>query len=52
MKTLIFVAGGTGNLGGKIIDSLLSHGADVRTIVRKDGETDKVNKLKALGVEV
>jgi uncharacterized protein YbjT (DUF2867 family) len=52
MKKLILVAGGTGNLGGKIVRALVEKGADVRAIVRASSDLEKVNQLKQLGVQV
>jgi len=52
MKKSILVAGGTGNLGGKIVRALVGNGADVRAIVRASSDPEKVNQLKQLGVQV
>jgi uncharacterized protein YbjT (DUF2867 family) len=52
MKTTILVAGGTGNLGGRIIKALLKKGAAVRTIVRTGTDDTKVQKLEQQGVKV
>ena len=52
MKTTILVAGGTGNLGGRIIKVLLAKGADVRAIVRSTTDNSKVHKLEQQGVKV
>ena len=52
MKKTILVAGGTGNLGGKIIKAVLHEGADVRAIVRHSSDAGKVNELQRRGVEV
>lgn len=52
MKNTILVAGGTGNLGGRIVRDLIKRGADVRAIVRQETEAEKVEKLKNLGAEV
>lgn len=52
MNTSILVAGGTGNLGGRIIKSLLNKGASVRTIVRIGTDKEKVTQLEQQGVEV
>ena len=49
---LVVVAGGTGNLGGRIVHALLTHGAQVRTLVRPDTEPTKITELTAHGVEV
>lgn len=52
MKQTILVAGGTGNLGGRIIRDLIKRGAEVRAIIRQETEPDKVKKIKQLGAEV
>lgn len=52
MKNTILVAGGTGNLGGRIVRDLIKRGASVRAIVRHETEPDKVEKLKQHGAEV
>ena len=52
MKSTILVAGGTGNLGGRIVKALLKRGATVRAIVRSGSELEKNEKLIALGAEV
>ena len=50
--TTIIVAGGTGDLGGRIIKALLNDGAEVRAVVRTGADTAKVEKLEQLGVKV
>ena len=52
MQKTIFVLGATGNLGGKITKALLKNGAEVKAIVRLETQTEKINELKKLGVEV
>jgi hypothetical protein len=52
MKTTILVAGGTGNLGGRIITALIKRGAEVRAIVRQGSEQKKIVKLTELGAKV
>jgi NmrA-like family len=52
MKPTILVAGGTGNLGGRIIKALIERGAEVRAIVRNGSESEKIAKLTELGAEV
>ena len=52
MKNTITVAGGTGNLGGRIVRDLIKRGAVVRAIVRPETDADKVEKLKNFGAEV
>jgi len=49
-KPIIVIAGGTGNLGERIIRNLLSHGAEVRAIVRPDSA--KIKHLESLGAQV
>lgn len=48
----ILVAGGTGDLGGRIIKALLRNGADVRAIVRQGTHDAKVQRLEQQGVKV
>jgi NmrA-like family len=52
MKPTILVAGGTGNLGGRIIKALIKRGAEVRAIVRNGSEPGKIAKLTELGAKV
>lgn len=52
MKKTILVAGATGNLGIRICEALLARGASVKAIVRESTDTDKIELLKELGVEV
>ena len=52
MKKIIVVVGATGNLGGKIVNALLTNGAEVRAIVRLATSADKINKLEQSGVMV
>ena len=52
MNTSILVAGGTGNLGGRIIAALLKRGAAVRAIVRAETDPAKVDALVRQGVDV
>jgi NmrA-like family len=52
MKLTILVAGGTGNLGGRIIKALIKRGAEVRAIVRNGSEPEKITKLTELGAKV
>jgi len=52
MNKIIIVIGATGNLGGKIVDSLLAKGAQVKAIVRLETDADKIKHLKQKGVEV
>jgi len=52
MKKIIVVAGGTGNLGERIINALLEGGAEVRAVIRTNTDLEKVNKLEKLGAIV
>jgi NmrA-like family len=52
MNQPILVAGGTGNLGGRIVKALIARGAEVRAIVRNGSEPEKIAKLTALGAKV
>ena len=48
----IVVAGGTGNLGGKIVRALLDKGAQVRVLVRSTSDAEIVSHLEQIGAEV
>ncbi len=52
MRKTILVAGATGNLGGKIVDALISNEADVRAIVRAESDRKKVGVLRDKGVRI
>ncbi|WP_231590589.1 alpha/beta fold hydrolase [Hymenobacter terrenus] len=52
MNSSILVAGGTGNLGGRIIAALRQRGATVRAIVRAETDEAKVTELLRHGVDV
>ncbi len=52
MTKTILVAGGTGDLGGRIIDALLDRGANVRALVRTSTNSAKVETLEKRGVTV
>jgi NmrA-like family len=52
MNKIIVVAGGTGNLGKKIIHALLERGVEVRAVVRTTTDLEKVNILEKLGAIV
>jgi NmrA-like family len=52
MKPIILVAGGTGNLGERIIKALIKRGAEVRAIVRSSSKPEKIAKLTELGAKV
>ncbi len=52
MKQTILVAGGTGNLGGRIVKALIKRGASVRVLSRNNIERVKIKKLTELGAEI
>ncbi len=52
MNKIILVAGGTGNLGERIINALLDRGAEVHAVIRSGGDPKKTDKLQNLGVKV
>ena len=52
MNPPILVAGGTGNLGGRIITALLERGAAVRAVVRAETDQAKVDELARQGVDI
>ena len=52
MKQTILVAGGTGNLGRRIVKAAIARGAEVRAIVRNGSEPEKIENLTELGAEV
>ncbi|RYZ47507.1 MAG: NmrA family protein, partial [Sphingobacteriales bacterium] len=52
MEKEIVVAGGTGNLGDRIIKALLNKGAKVRAIVRPGSDEQKVGQLDNLGAKI
>jgi NmrA-like family len=52
MKSTILVAGGTGNLGGRIIKALIARGAAVRAIVRNGSTPEKIKTLTEIGAEL
>jgi uncharacterized protein YbjT (DUF2867 family) len=52
MKKIIVIVGATGNLGGKIVKSLLAKDAEVRAIVRLETDLKKVKELEQKGVKV
>lgn len=52
MKSTILVAGATGNLGSKIVDALISRGAEVRAIARPSSDDAKLKALEEKGVKV
>ena len=50
-QNIIIVAGGTGNLGGRIVKALLNKGAEVRVLVRPSSDQKKIRFLGELGGE-
>jgi NAD(P)-dependent dehydrogenase (short-subunit alcohol dehydrogenase family) len=52
MKNEILIAGGTGDLGNRIIKALLRGNANVVAIVRHSSDNLKVEELEKLGVKV
>jgi uncharacterized protein YbjT (DUF2867 family) len=52
MKKTVIVVGATGDLGGRIVKFLLEKDARVRTIVHKDTDPEKIQKLEKMGVAV
>jgi uncharacterized protein YbjT (DUF2867 family) len=51
-QKIIIVAGGTGNLGGRIVKALLNRGAEVRVLVRPSSDQKKISYLEQLGAKV
>jgi len=51
-KQIIVVAGGTGDLGGRIIKALLNKGAEVRVLVRSTSDIKKISHLEQIGADV
>ena len=52
MKNTVVVAGATGNLGYRICKELIKTNANVRVIVRTGSNTEKVDSLREMGVEI
>lgn len=48
---VVVLAGGTGDLGGRIARELVARGANVRALVRPEADPGKVATLEMLGVE-
>lgn len=49
MKQTILVAGGTGNLGERIVRALLARNAEVRILARLSSDSKKLKQLETLG---
>lgn len=52
MAAKIVVAGGTGTLGGRIVNALLQKGAEVHAVVRPGTDKAKIARLEQAGVTV
>ncbi|TKC00863.1 aromatic alcohol reductase [Pedobacter cryophilus] len=52
MKKVILVAGGTGNLGLRIVKALIANNAEVRVLARPNSDAQKVLLLEKLGAKV
>ncbi len=52
MENLVVVAGGTGNLGMRLVKSLLRRRALVKTLVKRGTDNNKIQSLINLGAEV
>ncbi len=52
MDKIILVAGATGNLGNKIVNALLGKGVEVRAIVRRETNHEKIAELEQKGVKI
>lgn len=52
MQKIILVAGATGNLGFRIIKSLVNKNCEIRAIVRSNTSPEKINSLENLGVKI
>jgi len=52
MKQIIIVAGGTGNLGERIVRSLLARNAEVRVLARLSTDSTKLRRLENLGAKI
>jgi len=52
MKKIILVAGATGNLGLRIVNSLAAKDVTVRVLVRSNTSAAKLKAFERLGVEI
>jgi nucleoside-diphosphate-sugar epimerase len=51
-NAIIILAGATGNLGGRIARAIFQRGANVRAIVRRSSDPDKVEELRKRGAAI
>jgi nucleoside-diphosphate-sugar epimerase len=51
-KSMIVLAGATGNLGMRVARALISYGANVKALVRKQSSAAKIAQLQALGITI
>lgn len=52
MKKIIVIAGATGDLGERIVKALLKKKVEVRALVRRSSDVEKVKKLEQMGAKV
>lgn len=52
MQNVISIAGGTGNLGGRIASALRKRGVAVRALVRPGTALERLSKLRQQGIEI
>lgn len=52
MKKIIVIAGATGDLGERIVKALLKKKVEVRALVRRSSDVEKVKKLEQTGAKV
>ncbi|KEO74908.1 NmrA family NAD(P)-binding protein [Anditalea andensis] len=52
MKQIIIVAGGTGNLGKRIVRALLAKDTEVRVLARLSTDSEKLRKLESSGAKI
>src|SRR5688500_16552908 len=51
-KSIVVLAGATGDLGGRIARALLEKGAEVRILIRPESDAGKVNALQNSGATI
>ena len=51
-NTITVLAGATGNLGGRIARAILKRGANVRAVVRRNSNSEKVEELRKRGAAI